>query len=491
VWRSLGTVEREDATYRSLQLEASAQRLFRTLRQHGRRMTKNQIEALVSRWLEEALENAEDERAMQGRITEAVREDIDLGLSELLDGASEALTEGDYRTVTTEADELVQAAGLPALDHASVDFTRLCRRLLRAKIEYAQTEADRWDGEYKETVRSSVEPVEEVAPSLLLTVVLEKYLVANPRPPRTADPLKAEFLRFIELLGGDRPIGTVTRADCVRYKESLQVARKLTLVTCIKHLSNLETFFRWSITHDYLPEGSLSPARDLAPSKRQAKKEVVRRRPFTTDELLAVVGSREFLAQRTERPERYWLVLLLLFQGCRREEAAQLYLKDLVEVEGIQAITITDEEPDQTLKNEASRRKVPIHSSLVKLGFLQYVQSIKKAGHKRLFPQLDRKGNNGYGDPVGKWFGRLVTGVGLTDPRLVIHSFRRGMATALHSAAVPVNIAEVITGHSAGTVHADYVHKDLIAMKTIQEALEKVQFPEVVKLLCAVKSKAA
>lgn len=43
---------------------------------------------------------------------------------------------------------------------------------------------------------------------------------------------------------------------------------------------------------------------------------------------------------------------------------------------------------------------------------------------------------------------------------------------------VPVNITEVITGHSAGTVHPEYVHKDLIAMKTIQEALEQVLFPE-------------
>jgi integrase len=173
-----------------------------------------------------------------------------------------------------------------------------------------------------------------------------------------------------------------------------------------------------------------------------------------------------------------------MFQGCRREEAAQLYLKNFGEVDGMRILHITDEEPDQTLKYPTTnRRKVPIHSSLVKLGFLKYVELIKRQGHKRLFPQLDRKGKNGYGDPVGKWFGRLVTGMGLTDPRLVIHSFRRGVITMLHSAGVPVNIAEVITGHSGGTVHAEYVHRDQISMKTLQEALEKVQFPEVVKAL--------
>lgn len=70
IWRSLGTVEKDEATYRSLQFEASAQRLLRTLTQHGRRMTKYQIETLISRWLEEALDEAEDARAMGGPIAD-------------------------------------------------------------------------------------------------------------------------------------------------------------------------------------------------------------------------------------------------------------------------------------------------------------------------------------------------------------------------------------------------------------------------------------
>jgi integrase len=77
---------------------------------------------------------------------------------------------------------------------------------------------------------------------------------------------------------------------------------------------------------------------------------------------------------------------------------------------------------------------------------MQYLESIKQAGHTRLFPQLKSKRNNGY----GKWFGRLVSSLGLTDPRLVIHSLRHGGISKLHSAGVPVNIAETLTGHTAG-----------------------------------------
>lgn len=494
VWRSLGTVEREEATYRSLQVKASAHRIFKALTQHGKHMTKDQIEGLISNWLEKALESDEAWRETYGPITDE-REPAALFIHDGLAEAQEALASNDYSLVKDEVVSLLQAANLPLPDQASAEYGRLCRRFLRAKVEFAKIQLDRWRGEYRDDHRrkATVLPSSSTSTpiSLPFTVVLDKYLMANPRPARTADPLKAEFLRFLKFVGGDKPISNITRADCVSYKEDLQAGRKLTLMTCLKHLSNLETFFKWAGNHDYFPVGLPSPAKGLAPSKKQAKKQIVRRRPFTTEELVTVLGLPEFLGQRKQAPERFWLVLLLVFQGCRREEAAQLYLKDLGMVGDIHMMDITEEEADQTLKNAASRRKVPLHSGLVKVGFLKYVESMRMGGHKRLFPQLNRKGKNGYGDPVGKWFGRLVTSVGLTDPRLVIHSFRRGMVTALHSAGVPVNIAEVITGHSAGTVHAEYVHKDLIAMKTIQKALEKVQFPEVVKLLCAVQSKAA
>lgn len=170
---------------------------------------------------------------------------------------------------------------------------------------------------------------------------------------------------------------------------------------------------------------------------------------------------------------------------CRREEAAQLYLKDFGEVDGVPFIQITDEEKDQSIKNEGSKRRVPIHSSLIQLGFMDYVDSIRQAGHTRLFPQLRSKGNNGYGDPVGKWFGRLMSSLSLTDPRLVIHSLRHGGITKLHSAGVPVNIAEILTGHSAGNVHEQYVHKELIAMRTLRDGLEQLKYPAILHALNA------
>lgn len=46
-----------------------------------------------------------------------------------------------------------------------------------------------------------------------------------------------------------------------------------------------------------------------------------------------------------------------------------------------------------------------------------------------------------YGDPVGKWFDRLMSSLGLIDPRFVSHGLRHG-GLAKRSAGVPVNSTE-------------------------------------------------
>jgi hypothetical protein len=100
---------------------------------------------------------------------------------------------------------------------------------------------------------------------------------------------------------------------------------------------------------------------------------------------------------------------------CRCEEAGQLAVADMQEENGIHFIRINDDETlRQNLKNEGSRRRVPLHTSVVHLGFLHFVQKMQQAGHARIFHTLT-KSNSGYGDSVGKWFGRLVTKVGLLN----------------------------------------------------------------------------
>jgi hypothetical protein len=81
-------------------------------------------------------------------------------------------------------------------------------------------------------------------------------------------------------------------------------------------------------------------------------------------------GSHPFY--RAERGDKiirdalFWLPLLGLFHGNRLEEFAQLRREDVKEAEGAPYLRITDEDGRQ-LKNERSRRDVPLHPELIRL----------------------------------------------------------------------------------------------------------------------------
>jgi integrase len=85
---------------------------------------------------------------------------------------------------------------------------------------------------------------------------------------------------------------------------------------------------------------------------------------------------------------------------------------------------------------------------------------------------------------VGKFFARLLTKVGLTDPALVLHSLRHGGITKLHAAGVANNLAEVLVGHSADNVHGQvYVHRENLPLSLLRDGLERLKYEEVVKAL--------
>jgi integrase len=102
---------------------------------------------------------------------------------------------------------------------------------------------------------------------------------------------------------------------------------------------------------------------------------------------------------------RFWLPLLCLLLGLRPNEAAQLHVTDLKRTEKgtwyleIEPTADEDEEVNgaaKTLKTTTSRRKVPLHPELIKIGFVQFVEQHKKAKEgPRLFRDLkpDTYGN--------------------------------------------------------------------------------------------------
>jgi hypothetical protein len=90
-WRSLRTADKATASVRSAAWNARLVKLFAMLKKDGGRMTKDQVDALVTRYMDSALDEGEDYRATCGPVTDSHREGAWSVLSHQFDEASEAL----------------------------------------------------------------------------------------------------------------------------------------------------------------------------------------------------------------------------------------------------------------------------------------------------------------------------------------------------------------------------------------------------------------
>ena len=115
-------------------------------------------------------------------------------------------------------------------------------------------------------------------------------------------------------------------------------------------------------------------------------------------------------------------------------------------------ITIDDEDDEpgerRSLKTEQSVRYVPLHPFIVDLGFLDYVSTLREAGHVRVFPTW-RPGKTGkYSNPASKWYARLLRDLGLKTAQLTYHSHRHTVIDRMRAAQVDRDARYLICGHS-------------------------------------------
>lgn len=183
-------------------------------------------------------------------------------------------------------------------------------------------------------------------------------------------------------------------------------------------------------------------------------------RAFRPEELERLFMGPE-LAGYAKRPDElhmFWLPHLGLYTGARVNELCQLnpmvdILKD--ETSGVWYLNITEqseaaENVKKRVKTKSSRRKVPIHSQLIAMGFLDYVADLKKQGKKLLLSGFE-PGKGRAATEAEKWFRQFLHDTGLRDEtpgaRIVgMHAFR---STLLNRAAnLAVVNAEAITGHA-------------------------------------------
>jgi integrase len=244
------------------------------------------------------------------------------------------------------------------------------------------------------------------------------------------------------------------------------IYKTITAVTVNNRLRKITAFMSWCKCNGYISENPLAGMKVMTGSAKEA------RLSFEQQDLIVLLDTEALRLEARKHPWRYWLPLLGRATGARLEELCQLRLDDFIEQQGIPCIRIDDSREGQNLKNSSSRRILPLHPALIEMGLLGHVQSIRRAGADRLFPDLEAvRGKLGHAP--SKWFGRYKTKRGVTDARKTFHSFRHTIIDDLRDAGVQDSLIKRIVGHEDGAVTFS-VYGSRSPLKAMMEAIRHI-----------------
>ncbi len=312
-----------------------------------------------------------------------------------------------------------------------------------------------------------------------LSGAIKRYIASikdktNPKTLQIKNKAVSEFLAWKK----DGLLHTVTRPDLADYCQFLQ-NRQIARPTIHNKFGYLREFFRLMQNQGYYPGGDNPADGQITYSKKDKRARAKQGfEPFSVADLLAIFEPEPYL--KLKQPSEYWAPLMGLFTGARVNEICQLQLADFLDRDSQPSIQITDTGLDQSLKNVASKRIVPLHPILIDLGLLDYVLEMEAQGYAQLFPNL-KKSINGFGDAESKAFLRhlerqkVVAKVGKKG----FHSFRKTIIHKMqdYSPVLAPDIRAQFVGHDLDDEHFASYSRKYTTQELAQQIFPSLKFP--------------
>lgn len=433
------------------------------------------------------------------------------------------------RTVVMEAENIARRYGATLGEAQRVE---LCRALQRAEIEALSRALAIYQGETISPVPvldpSAVDPITAAVrlptrltpkhgPGIRVSDAAEGYVAEKTVPRRgawtgqTAGQARAT-LRFFEEFTSNRPLAEIARADVAKFLSNLasldpsygrrSAYKRMTFRDLLKafpanngmHISNktlnrhadfIANMFEWAIREGKFTGNNPAKGHHRTAEADKEGGEVASRRPFSIDELNKLLTGSLYDTPRKDRiaPKRHsvdtalaWLIPIALFSGMRLDEICGLRVGDVTTEDGILYFDLASHE-GRRLKTAAARRKVPVHSELVRFGFADYVAFVRNKGETYLWPALKPGGPDDKRSwYVGKRFTTYRRLVGASASATTFHCLRKNTATALERAHVPENEAVQILGHKKLTMSYG-LYSGGLDLPGLRKVVEAIKYP--------------
>ena len=482
-------------------------------------LTDDQIKRLAENYKHNTLSELEQDRTEASVVDPSkLEEQIDL-LQEHESEYREALASNDLKRVSKITNGLIDDNELG--DVSKTEYAALSRELLKKMIEVFQVEQQRMVGNYQNgyddrAEESIVAPsvLTSVAPSTLLSVAIDKHIedlkrkeAANELTILGYTGICSQFLRIV----GDVPVQEITRDTLRGYLDTLKQlppnlnklakfkgksiqeiitinegGKVIATDTITKTLTVIKTFFSWMLTEDLITRNHS----DILKAPKKETRADEERKVYSTADLQNLLKGLRVESERgklTDHPERYWLPLIGLFSGMRLGEIAQLHTDDVTQIDDVWCFSVKpDAEGSKQVKTNSSQRILPIHETLIDLGFIDYFKSMRDAGQPRLWMKLTRDNKGKWYKNFSNWFLGNTEAVGFLrkhitkDDKKDFHSFRHTFINTLKQLDVAeVKISELV-GHTNSSMTSGRYGKryEIAKMKETIDSLhyEGVEF---------------
>lgn len=350
---------------------------------------------------------------------------------------------------------------------AESDPTFAAQRELRAA-------AARLDRE-REDLRFARDYAKELRQSAAVGVMdlFDRYAAVPGRSPKTIAqwrPYLAKLVEFTGISDASR-LTSVNIRDWRNYLRDQAVYRgkRLSAKTINgSYLAAANVVFGWAVDDGLLVE---NPVLNVKPVKLPATPKG-RTRDMTDAEAHIVLSATMLGRQGSEGPDlanaKRWIPWILCYTGARVNEITQLRKEDVREIGGVPCIVIAPEAG--SVKNKEART-VPLHSDLVRQGFMAFVAS-RSQGPLFYNPSKRRSDNaiNRQANRLGSKLAAWVRSLGVNPPQ-PNHSWRHRFVTVAQRYELTERASRAIVGHAPGEQHRRYGDDEL---PVLSRELEKV-----------------
>jgi integrase len=328
-------------------------------------------------------------------------------------------------------------------------------------------------GDFRPDPQEQRFPPFEPASELTLSGLFEKWKAETKPAANTVATWRGVITSLKNFLGHEN-VRRIRDTDVIRWKDKLVDSGLTGRTINDSYLAALRTVLNFAVRNRLLPD---NPAKGVKVSSPRAAAKP--RLEYSDTEVARLLQLARQVTPPTKRSKytpraRRWLPWLEALTGARIGELSQLWGEDIQNQRGIHFIHIHETPDGGRLKNVQSERQVPLHSALVREGFLDFVSECGKGplfyGKTSNNPEKAHA-SKGVANRLAKWIREKGFNDERKDPN---HAFRHWFKSTAARVKVSDSIANALQGHVDETVASRYRH---FSLETLNDAVQAIPVP--------------